>query len=65
MKNKRFFIFFCILGLAFFVFHDTMIVQILMEVLTWLIRSVLLASAAALAQMLAPSVLFPRATLLT
>ena len=38
-------------------------VQILMEVLLWLIRSVLPASAAVLVQMLAPWVLFPRAML--
>ena len=36
-----------------------------MEVLSWLIRSVPLVLAAALAQMLAPSVLFPRVMIVT
>ena len=52
------------LGLAIFYFHDTMGLQIKNGgATTWPIRSVPLASAAALAQMHVPWVLFPRVTI--
>ena len=52
-------------ALAFSNFHDKIGLQIFMEVLLWLIRSVPLASAAALAQTHVPWVRFPRVMIVT
>ena len=52
-------------SLAFFHFHGTMVLHSNWRYLLWLIRSVLLVSAAALALMLAPWALSPRAMIVT